>query len=76
MKQDISDALTAFYVKVLEPEFRSVKEKQTEHDDRFTRLLDHIDALYQRFEKLDDEYRLMAHAVERIEKAIGASQAT
>ncbi len=48
MKQDISAALTAFYLKVLEPEFRSVKEKQTEHDDKFARLLDHIDALYQR----------------------------
>ncbi len=51
MKQDISAALTAFYGKILEPEFRSIKEKLAEHDDKFASLLDHVDALYERFEK-------------------------
>ena len=44
MKDDISTALLAFYGKILEPEFRSIKEKLNEHDDKFNRLFDHIDA--------------------------------
>jgi len=71
MKQDISTALLTFYGKVLEPEFRFLKEKPSEHDDKFGRILDHVDALYQRFERLE-EYRLIVHGMERIEKMVGA----
>lgn len=49
MKEDISTSLLAFYGKVLEPELRSIKEKLSEHDDKFTRILDHFDVLYQRY---------------------------
>ena len=55
MKQDISTAFLAFYGKVLEPEFRSLKEKLSEHDDKLGRILDHVDALYQRFKRLEEE---------------------
>ncbi len=57
MDQDISAALLAFYEKVLEPEFRSLREKLVEHDDKFARILDHINALYQRFERIEKHYR-------------------
>ena len=67
MKDDISTALLAFYGKVLEPEFRSIKEKQSEHDEKFTRLLDHIDAVYQRLERLEEEYHLIVHGIEKLE---------
>ena len=43
MKDDISKALLGFYEKILEPEFRSIKEKLNEHDDKFNRLFDHFD---------------------------------
>ncbi len=73
MRQDISTALLDFYGKVLEPKFRFLEEKLTEHDDKFALILDHIDALYQRFERLEEEYRLIVHGMEQIEKAVGVS---
>jgi len=42
MKDDISKALLGFYEKILEPELRSIKEKQNEHDEKFRQIFDRI----------------------------------
>ncbi len=57
----------------VEERLTGVEGKLTEHDDKFALILDHIDALYQRFERLEEEYRLIVHGMEQIEKAVGVS---
>ena len=39
----ISTALLAFYEKLLEPKFRSIEEKLSEHDEKFRQIFDRID---------------------------------
>ena len=41
-KKDIFDTLTEFYGKMIEPEFRAIRSKLDEHDQRFKDLLDHL----------------------------------
>ncbi len=42
MEEDIWAALLDFYEKVLEPEFRSIQEKLSEHDEKFRQIFDRI----------------------------------
>ena len=61
-------ALLAFYDKVLEPEFRSIEEKLSEHDEKFKQLFDRFDILHQRLEKLEKGFHSIAmrcHVVSR-----------
>ncbi len=60
MKEDIEAALSAFYEKFLEPEFRSIREKQSEHDEKFALLLDRFEELHGRLEKLEVGFHSIA----------------
>jgi predicted nuclease with TOPRIM domain len=71
MKDDISEALIAFYGKILQSEFLSLKEKLDEHDEKLAGVLAHFDTVYKRFESLEDEYHTIVHGMERIEKKVG-----
>ncbi|MGQ9648156.1 MAG: coiled-coil domain-containing protein [Thermodesulfobacteriota bacterium] len=66
-KKDLFDALTEFYGKMIEPEFRAIRGKLDEHDQRFKDLLDHFDRIYTR---LETEYYTIVAAIERMEKRL------
>jgi hypothetical protein len=51
-QKDIFDALSEFYGKVIEPEFRGIRTKLEEHDQKFRDILQHFDEVYKRFEYL------------------------
>jgi len=55
-KRDVFDALSEFYGKVIEPEFRGIRTKLDEHDEKFRDILQHFDEVYKRFERLETEY--------------------
>ena len=55
-KKDVFDTLTEFYGKVIEPEFRAIRTKLDEHDQKFGDIAKHFDQIYQRFERLETEY--------------------
>jgi predicted nuclease with TOPRIM domain len=64
-------ALLAFYGKILQPEFLSLKEKLDEHDGKLAGVLNHFDPLYKRLESLEEEYHTIVDGLERIEKKVG-----
>ena len=68
MKKEISTALLDFFQKVLKPELAEIKEKQSEHDDRFLDMLGHFDGLYKRLDRLDVEYHSIVAGMDRIEQ--------
>jgi hypothetical protein len=39
VEKDLANALMDFYQKMLKPEFDAIKEKLTEHDQRFLEML-------------------------------------
>ena len=41
-KKDIFDTLTEFYGKVIEPEFKAIRTKLEEHDQKFRDILQHF----------------------------------
>ena len=51
-KKDIFDTLTEFYGKVIEPEFKAIRTKLEEHDQKFRDILQHFDEIYKRLEGL------------------------
>jgi len=55
-KKDIFDTLTEFYGKVIELEFRAIRTKLDEHDQKFGDIAKYFDQIYQRFERLETEY--------------------
>ena len=55
-KKDIFDTLSDFYGRMIEPEFRAIRGKLEEHDQKFKDLLEHFDRIYTRFDKLETEY--------------------
>src|SRR4030043_813795 len=69
-KKDIFDTLTEFYGKVIEPEFRAIRTKLDEHDQKFGDIAKHFDQIYQRFERLETEYFAINAAIDRIEKRL------
>lgn len=54
-KKDIFDTLTEFYGKVIEPEFKAIRTKLEEHDQKFRDILQHFNEIYKRFERLETE---------------------
>ena len=70
MEKNLADALLDFYQKILKPEFDAIKLKQAEHDERFTEMSGHFDALYHRLGRLEDEYLMMNNRLKRLEEAI------
>ena len=55
-KKDLFDTLNEFYGKVIEPEFRAIRTKLDEHDQKFRDLFDHFGQIYRKFERLETEY--------------------
>ena len=56
MEKVLADALLDFYQKMLKPDLDAIKEKQSEHDERFSEVLGHLDSIYGRLGRLEDEY--------------------
>ena len=66
-KEDICDALSDFYGRMIEPEFRAIRGKLEEHDQKFKDLIEHFDRIYTRLDRLETEYYSLVAAVDRIE---------
>ena len=45
-KKDLFDTLTEFYGKMIEPEFKAIRGKLAEHDQKFKDILEHFDKIY------------------------------
>jgi len=45
-KKDISDTLSQFYGKIIQPEFKETRKKLDGHDQKFRDILDHFDRIY------------------------------
>lgn len=68
MKKDLADALLDFYQKILKPEFDTIHQKLTEHDERFSEVMGHLDSVYNRLGKLDDELLMVHDRLKRVEE--------
>ncbi len=44
-KKDVFDALGEFYGKVIQPEFKAIRTKLEEHDQKFRDILQHFDEI-------------------------------
>jgi predicted nuclease with TOPRIM domain len=66
VEKDLANALMDFYQKMLKPEFDAIKEKLTEHDQRFLEMLGHLDSIYHRLGSLGDESLMMNDRLKRI----------
>ena len=53
MEKVLADALANFYQQLLKPEFDAIKEKLAEHDERFSEIFGHLDAICSRLGKLE-----------------------
>jgi hypothetical protein len=53
-QKDIFDTLTESYGKVIAPEFRAIRTKLDEHDQKFGDIAKHFYQIYQRFGRLDN----------------------
>jgi chromosome segregation ATPase len=51
--------------------FDGIEEKLTEHDVRFQEVLGHLENIYGRLERLEQEYQAILEGVRRIERLIG-----
>ncbi len=69
-KKDILDTLKDFYGKIIEPEFRAIRNKLDEHDQKFRDILEHFDQIYKRFERLETEYYSIIGGLKRIEEKL------
>lgn len=70
MQKELADALLNFYQTILKPEFDALKAKNEEHDQRFSEMLGHFDAIYRRLERVEDELLMMNNRLGRLEDAI------
>ena len=50
--------------------FDVIDRRLDEHDERFREILGHFDAIYLRFERLEQEYLAIVEALRRIEAAL------
>jgi chromosome segregation ATPase len=64
----LADAFLDFYQKMLKPEFDTIHQKLAEHDERFSEVLGHLDSIYQRLGKLEEESKELEHRVEAVEE--------
>lgn len=70
MKKEMADALLDFYSKMLKPEFDALNRRLDEHEKRFSEVLSHLDAIYHRLSRVEDEQLVMNNRLSRIEMAI------
>ncbi|MFB3887583.1 MAG: hypothetical protein ACE144_20375 [Thermodesulfobacteriota bacterium] len=52
-KKDLFDTLTEFYGRMIEPEFKAIRGKLSEHDQKFGDLVEHFDKIYTRLDRLE-----------------------
>lgn len=55
IKRDIFYILNEFYGKTLEPRFDKIEKRLDEHDQKFSDILNHLDKIYVRIERLERE---------------------
>jgi predicted nuclease with TOPRIM domain len=70
VEKDLADALLDFYQKILKPEFDVIKEKLSEHGERFSEVMGHLESIYNRLGSLEDEYLMINNRLKRIEESI------
>lgn len=76
MEKVFADAFLDFYQTMLKPEFDALKAKQAEHDERFSEVLGHLDSIYTRLGRLEDEQLMMNNRLERVEATTGSDSST
>jgi chromosome segregation ATPase len=72
MENGLADALLDFYQKMLKPEFDVIKVRFAENDERQSEILGHLDSIYHRLGRLEDESLMMNNRLKRIEDSIEA----
>jgi chromosome segregation ATPase len=72
MENGLADALLDFYQKMLKPEFDAIKVRFAENDERQSEILGHLDSIYHRLGRLEDESLMMNNRLKRIEESIEA----
>ena len=70
MENGLADALLDFYQKILKPEFDAIKGKLVEHDERFSEMMGHLDSIYHRLGRLEDEQFDLQNRLESVEKQL------
>ena len=70
MEKVLADAFLNFYQTMLKPEFDALKEKNAEHDLRFSEMIGHFDSIYNRLGRLEDELLMVNSRLSRIEDSI------
>jgi hypothetical protein len=55
-KKDIFDTLSEFYGKIIEPEFKEIRKKLNEHDEKLRDIVEHFDRIYTKLDRLETEY--------------------
>ncbi len=68
MEQEMSKVLLDFYHKFLQPEFTRIKDKLTEHDEKFIDILGHFDGVHKRLDNLEMEYHSLVGGMNRVEQ--------
>ncbi len=71
-RKDMFDILNEFYGRIIEPEFKAIRSKLEEHDQKFKDLLQHFDQIYQRLDRLETEYYSIKAGIDRIETRLDA----
>jgi hypothetical protein len=66
----LADAFLDFYKKILKPEFDEIKAKQVEQDERLSHVLGHLDSIYSRVLKLEEEEDELKSRLDSIERRI------
>lgn len=69
-KKDIFDALREFYGSFIEPEFRAIRGKLEEHDQKFKDLAEHFGKIYTRLDRLETEYYSIVAGIDRVEQRL------
>ena len=70
MEKVLADALLDFYQKILKPEFDTLKRQHVEHEERLSEIYGHLESIYARLGRLEDEYLMMINRLKRIEESI------
>ena len=71
-KKDLSDALTDFYGRMIEPQFDRLNKRLDEHDKKFADLLAHFDQIYTKLDRLETEYYAITAGLQRLEDRMGS----
>jgi hypothetical protein len=65
-KKDLSDALTDFHGRVIEPLFDGLVKRFDEHDKKSADLLAHFDRIYSGLDRLETEYYSITAGLQRL----------